>query len=628
MPLSALLDWLRHHFSTTRSRTAERTRQRRFRPSVEALEERTVPTVNDVGTGQAYQTIGAVPWGQLAPGDDVRIHWQPQAYHEMILLSQSGTASAPITVEGIAGPNGQLPVIDGQNATMSSQLHYAYSGSATSPGTPNRGVVVVSPAAGYTWGYKPSYIDISGLDIRNASPANTFTDNTGAVRAYSANAASIFVERGENITISNCTITGSGNGLFVASGGSEQLQSREILVQGCYIYGNGNAGSDRQHNVYTEAIGITFQYNHFGPLTAGSLGSNLKDRSAGTVIRYNLIDGGAHLLDLVNPQDSAPQATQDPNFHQTYVYGNILVNGVDAPVSALMIHYGGDDGNTATYRKGTLYFYNNTVVVQANQSTSWRVVLFQLETNDESVDARNNIVYCGPATAGATKTELTLMNTAGNATFGVNWVSPGWVASRSRVPFTGTISGTGNFISNTANNPGFINLAGGDYHLAAGSQAIDAGTAQASGVSETYAVTEQYQAPQTETARTVQGKAIDLGAFEYVVLGSAGTLQFDASSYTANAQWANTVQIPVVRRVTSQGAVSVDFLVTQTTSSGIVTIASGTLNFSSGQYTGWITLSLPKLAAGSSVEWDLTLSNPTGGAALGAISSAKLTISG
>src|SRR5262249_15488578 len=100
------------------------------------------------------------------------------------------------------------------------------------------------------------------------------------------------------------------------------------------------------------------------------------------------------------------------------------------------------------------------------------------------------------------------------------------------------------------------------------------------------------------------------------------------NSYTANARWANTVQIPVVRRVTSQGAVSVDFLVTQTTSSGIVTIASGTLNFSSGQYTGWITLSLPKLAAGSSVEWDITLSNPTGGAALGAISSAKLTISG
>ena len=27
-----------------------------------------------------------------------------------------------------------------------------------------------------------------------------------------------------------------------------------------------------------------------------------------------------------------------------------------------IVHYGGDSGTTANYRKGTLYFYNNTVV--------------------------------------------------------------------------------------------------------------------------------------------------------------------------------------------------------------------------------------------------------------------------
>ena len=27
-----------------------------------------------------------------------------------------------------------------------------------------------------------------------------------------------------------------------------------------------------------------------------------------------------------------------------------------------IVHYGGDNGTTAMYRKGTLFFYNNTVV--------------------------------------------------------------------------------------------------------------------------------------------------------------------------------------------------------------------------------------------------------------------------
>jgi hypothetical protein len=128
----------------------------------------------------------------------------------------------------------------------------------------------------------------------------------------------------------------------MASGGSEQLQSRDILVQGCYIYGNGVVGSDPEHNVYTEAIGITFQYNHLRLLRPGALGNNLKDRSAGTVICYNWIEGDGHLLDLVDPQDSAPQATQDPNFHQTYVYGNILVDGPTGGATSL-VHYGGED---------------------------------------------------------------------------------------------------------------------------------------------------------------------------------------------------------------------------------------------------------------------------------------------
>jgi hypothetical protein len=136
-----------------------------------------------------------VPWEQLAPGDTVQIHWQRQAYHEKILISTSGTADEPIRVIGIPGPQGQLPVIDAQDATSRPESIYPYAG------TQDRGQVTITLATQHLYGYKPSYIDIKGLDLRDANELYHFTDANGATRTYTANAAAIFVERGEHITI-------------------------------------------------------------------------------------------------------------------------------------------------------------------------------------------------------------------------------------------------------------------------------------------------------------------------------------------------------------------------------------------------------------------------------------------
>ena len=66
--------------------------------------------------GQAYEAIGDVPWDDLAAGDTVRIHWRDEPYREKFLLRGQGTEDAPIVVCGVAGPDGQLPIIDGENA--------------------------------------------------------------------------------------------------------------------------------------------------------------------------------------------------------------------------------------------------------------------------------------------------------------------------------------------------------------------------------------------------------------------------------------------------------------------------------------------------------------------------------
>src|SRR3970282_1976293 len=139
-----------------------------------------------------------------------------------------------------------------------------------------------------------------------------------------------------------------------------------------------------EHNNYTEAAGIVFQFNRFGPLCTGCDGNNLKDRSAGTVIRYNWIEGGNRQLDLV---DSDVLYT-DPAYATTFVYGNVLIEP-DGAGNRQIVHYGGDGGDEAVYRKGTLHFYANTVVSTRAGNTT----LFRLSSPDESADCRNNVLY-------------------------------------------------------------------------------------------------------------------------------------------------------------------------------------------------------------------------------------------
>src|ERR1051325_5677779 len=336
---------------------------------------RTQATVYEVGPGKPYASIGAVPWESLQAGDTVLIYYRSTPYNEKWVICRQGTASAPITVRGILGPNGELPVIDGNGATTRPTLNYW---------NQERGVIKIG-GANVPADTTPQYITVENLDIRSARPPYTYTAANGSAGSYVNNASSIYVEKGENITVRNCVLHDCGNGFFVAS--SDALASRNILVEGNYIYDNGNLNSIFEHNNYTAAIGITFQYNHFGPLRAGCSGNNLKDRSAGLVVRYNWIEGGNRQLDLVDGEDSS-LIRNDPRYRETFVYGNILIEP-DAAGNRQIAHYGGDSGTTANYRKGLLYFYNNPIVPTRTDRTT----LLRLSTNEETCDFRNNIAY-------------------------------------------------------------------------------------------------------------------------------------------------------------------------------------------------------------------------------------------
>jgi phage baseplate assembly protein gpV len=441
----------------------------------------------EVKPGTPLDTIAEVPWATLQPGDTVLIYWRAAAYKEKWVICRQGTAAMPITVRGVPTASGDLPVIDGNGAVTPLNLNFP---------SETRGVIKIG-SANVPADTMPKYITIENLEIRSAHPDYQFTDDGGNTQTYSSAASSIYVEKGENITVRNCKMHDSANGFFVAS--SDDTVSRNILVEGNYILGNGISGSAFQHNNYTAAIGITFQYNRFGPLRAGAVGNALKDRSAGTVIRYNWIESGNRQLDLVDGEDSV-QIRSAPEYRKTFVYGNLLIEP-DGAGNSQITHYGGDSGTIADYRKGTLYFYNNTVVSTRAGNTT----LFRLSSNEEACDARNNIFYNTAA-----GTSLAMIDDTGILSISHNWIKPGWRTSHGTP--TGTVNNDGTSVQGSS--PGFVSEAGQNFKLLSTSAAVNAGTSLHPDAVNLHSLFSQYVKHQLGEPRPANG-ILDIGAYEF-----------------------------------------------------------------------------------------------------------------
>ena len=459
--------------------------------------------VYDVGPGQPLAAIGDAPWATLQPGDEVRIHWREEPYREKWVIGRSGTAEAPIVVRGIAGPGGARPVISGDGATTPAPLDYT---------NEQRGVVKIG-TSNVPPSTLPAHILIENLEIRSAHPDYGFEDDHGASQSYAKNAASIYVERAAHLVIRNCVLHDSGNGLFI---GAFEGQTTDIRIEGNHIFGNGNDGSAFEHNTYTAAIGIVYEANRFGPLRAGSIGNNLKDRSAGLVVRYNWIEGGNRQLDLVDAEDSGVLVAH-PRYPRTFVYGNVLIEP-DGAGNSQIVHYGGDSGNTAIYRKGVLHFFHNTVVSLRTGNTT----LVRLSTDDETADVRNNVLYVA---AGGHR--LALLNQDGQLALAHNWLKPGWVESHSG---PAEVIDSGGNVEGAA--PGFADEAAQDFRPLPGAATIDVGAPLAAEALPTHAVAHQY-APHQATGIRVDAGAPDLGA--YAVVPEPGAMLVGAASLAALA---------------------------------------------------------------------------------------------
>lgn len=468
---------------------------------------------HQVGPGLEYESLGDVPFESLVAGDTVRVFWREEPYREKLMIGGQGTVDQPIRVCGVPGPGGELPILDGENATSRPELQFPFADLQA------RGVVTIGHKHDDLYELNPTNIVLESLEIRNGSPPYTFTDTAGKVLPYAQPVAGVFVQRGQGVTIRGCLITQNNNGIFAGTTGGMEL-TQDVLIEGNAIYDNGGVNDPSEHNVYNEASNITYQFNYFGSPRSGAAGvngSNIKDRSAGAVIRYNWIEDGAHILDLVDAQEASATTVPMPSFHATYVYGNVIIR---SDFSGSMIHYGGDSYVFENYRKGTLFFYNNTVVVKNQAYDDYdKPAVFELSTNEERLDARNNVFFSTvspvnirPIILLGQRDQVAL----GQASFTSNWVTEGWTPFDPTPGAAVEVGGqvTGFFESSTFGTaPGFRDAAADDYELTPDSPVRAAGQQlTAETVPEPYFIRFQYILHQNGKARA-DASPPTLGAF-------------------------------------------------------------------------------------------------------------------
>gem|GEM_PF-615807 len=513
----------------------------------------------DVGPQQTYAALGQLPWSKLKGCDTVRIFPKPNSgtYNEMILIS-AGTDVAPtapnqfMRVIGMPDPlTGALPIIDGTNATQMETLpgqaprslrYHDNNNPQAQRALYHLGLVMVGPQLGYNYNNGPAgYIGIENLDIRNVQYNAPFTDGkTGLADVYNSFGSCLFVEAAAHLVIKNNILHGCGNGLFINSKNDIIVElSQDILIEGNWIYNNSNppipnvSNGFHEHNSYTEARDIIFQYNTFGDVRPGAFGDCLKDRSSGTIIRYNIFTSNCTiLLNLLNSTGSPAFIAADAGYGNDYVYGNLFDVAPSGSRNANLVTYGGDTGVYSSYRQKTLRFYNNTVVVKGDAVATVgyaETYLFNLLMQVSVADVQNNIFYAPSITPNKPGKLQAMSIGIGTVNLANNWVGPNtgqfWLGHK----LPGVVVNGWNTNIGANNMPAFVNEAAHDYRPTALSPLTNAGSILANlNVLSLVSPTPPSVIPKSAARRL---GALDIGAYEatFAPVLATQTIMFNPS---------------------------------------------------------------------------------------------------
>jgi hypothetical protein len=263
---------------------------------------------------------------------------------------------------------------------------------------------------------------------------------------------------GANLTVRNCYFHDNEEGILESN-----IAGSNILIEYTEFARNGYKNG-QSHNLYIgHAASLMFRFNYSHDAVVGHL---LKTRAAVNYILYNRLteEGGTGSYEI-----------NVPNGGTTYVIGNLVQQGPTTENSTLLSYL--EEGINALNPGTDLYVVNNSFV---NQRPGGGTFVYARPTGGALPLIENNIFF-GPGA----------MTNQANAIL----------------------------IANFVGDPLFVDLGNFDYHLAAGSPAIDAGAEPGSVNGSLLKPKYEYVHPACgERRHTVE--TIDIGAYEH---GGAGT---------------------------------------------------------------------------------------------------------
>jgi len=285
---------------------------------------------------------------------------------------------------------------------------------------------------------------------------------------------------GNTLTIDNCSFFHNDDGILIDNDPNFTTDNNDLTVSNSEFGYNGY-GDGQSHNMYIgEITSFTLEYSYSHDANQGHL---VKSRALNTYLLYNDFADGA--------TGGASSEIDIPYGGNAYLVGNIIENDANA-ANHNFLTFNLETG-PSTYAQ-QLYVVNNTFV---NDYGGGTYVLGNSSEPPSTVLLQNNIFAGG-----------------------------GTVASMAYTNVSNLVS----------NNPGFLSwnpsTIGGNYQLAAGSPAINAGTEPGSANGFSLVPTEEYVAPLSSQARPVDSH-IDIGAYEYAT----------ASKTTPTVTWATPAAI-------------------------------------------------------------------------------------
>jgi hypothetical protein len=446
-----------------------------------------------VGPGRPYPNPRDVPWLRLLPCDTVLIYPRAQPYSDVIYVASRGRVHKAITIAGVLDASGARPVLDGSHAVTSGK-------EAVDKYLLCAGMVIVGKPdytkISYARGYKPGYLIIENLEIRNAfgkypgsnQPQYTCTDTHGKPNPWPQFTSGLYFNPAEHVLIQNTFLHNNGLGAFVNSLDREYGQSRDFIVKDNVLEDNGN-GAASQHNFYFEVVGERVIHNYFGPPIADTQGENIKDRGVCVEYADNYIDSGNNLIAFRDPQSNAEfewhqkDAFGDQCVGELYVHGNTFVSRGPTEFQGISTVIGFGDGTIEDApqfnRFGSVYFYNNVAIAIANRNNYGlkAAVVFQNgnQLKPSTLFGIDNLFYTAPQSAGQRRPQYAACFWQQYVDFTEDWANEPMLKKLAKATDGNEAVGTpcdGSGMSGVATskaNPGFVNFASGDYHLTSAS---------------------------------------------------------------------------------------------------------------------------------------------------------------